>query len=235
MGVEGRHVQANIDRFSGFADTYDDVRPQPPHVMVDMLTQMAGAAEPALVVDLGSGTGLSTRIWAGRAREVIGIEPNADMRAEAAKHTPAHMPGIRYMEGTSTQTGLLGGCAEVATAVQALHWMEPEGTLAEVARILRPGVYDTVRRWPKSRHLENMKSSGRFRFVRELYAHQVDSGNAARYMALVHSQGGVVAVLRRGYTEEQVGLERLREIARRVIGEREMPWYYGYKIRVGVV
>lgn len=101
-----------------------------------------------MVVDIGSGTGLSTRIWAGRSVEVIGIEPNPDMRRQAEDATNA--PNIRFQEGFSTETGLADGCADIVTVSQAFHWMEPEPTLAEVARILRTGgvfaVYDCD--WP---------------------------------------------------------------------------------------
>lgn len=263
-------VQANIDRFNGFADCYDDVRPRPPDVLVDMLTQMAGVEGPDLVIDLGSGTGLSTRIWAGRARQVIGVEPNPDMRTEAHRQTPAEMVSISYREGTSTRTSLSDGCADIVTAVQALHWMEPEGTFAEVVRILRPGgifaavdcdwppavhpnldaayarmheriellqkqtgVYDSVTRWPKREHLERMRESGQFRWIREIHAHQTDSGDAARYLRLVHSQGGVVALLRRGCTEEDLGLDELRAAAERAMGNRTMNWFYSYRVRLG--
>jgi protein-L-isoaspartate O-methyltransferase len=43
------------------------------------------APTPALVVDLGSGTGLSTAVWAEQARRVIGLEPLAAFRREAAR------------------------------------------------------------------------------------------------------------------------------------------------------
>ena len=56
---------ANIERFTGFAGLYDDFRPKPPVVIVDILTQLAQAQRPQLMVDLGCGTGLSTRLWAG--------------------------------------------------------------------------------------------------------------------------------------------------------------------------
>src|SRR5437016_6417973 len=46
---------------------------------------------------------------------------------------------IEYREGVAHQTGLPDGCADIVTAAQALHWMEPTATLAEIARILRPG------------------------------------------------------------------------------------------------
>jgi len=36
-------------------------------------------------------------------------------------------------------TDLPDGCADIVTCSQSLHWMVPESTFAEVARILRPG------------------------------------------------------------------------------------------------
>ncbi len=127
---------ANVERFTGFAETYDRYRPQPPLVLLDILTQLAQVARPRLVVDLGSGTGLSARIWAPRAEQVIGIEPNADMCRQAEARAAAN---VRYQPGYSHATGLPDACAEIVTAVQALHWMEPEPTFAEVARIVRSG------------------------------------------------------------------------------------------------
>src|SRR5690606_15398774 len=98
---------------------------------------LAAVERPALVVDVGSGTGLSTRLWAGRADQVIGIEPGDDMRRQAEAQTAA--PSVRYQPGYSTATGLPDACADIVTVSQALHWMEPEPTFAEMARILRPG------------------------------------------------------------------------------------------------
>ena len=99
------------------------------------------------VVDLGSGTGLSSR-WASEfARSVVGVEPNADMRSQAEKRP---MPNVAYRPGFSHDTGLGAASADVIVAVQAMHWMEPVSTLTEVARLLRPGgVFATVDAdWP---------------------------------------------------------------------------------------
>lgn len=104
------------------------------------------------MVDLGSGTGLSTRYWADKAREVVGIEPAADMRREAEARTQAG--NVSYREGLSHQTGLPDQCAQIVTCAQALHWMEPQATFDEVARILTPGgvfaAYDYD--WPPTTH-----------------------------------------------------------------------------------
>jgi SAM-dependent methyltransferase len=127
----------NVDRFSGFAARYDECRPAPPAAFADVLTRYAKVDRPALVVDLGCGTGLSTRLWAGRADRVVGIEPNDEMRAVARSRTDA--PEITYRAGHGAETGQADAGADIVTVSQALHWMEPRSTLAEAARILRPG------------------------------------------------------------------------------------------------
>ncbi len=130
-------TSGNIERFSGFASEYDDVRPQAPAAALDVLCEMVGLPSPALVVDLGAGTGLSTRLWIGRARRLIGIEPNDDMRGQAIRAT---QPGaIEYRAGRAEATGLPDRCADIVTCVQAFHWLEPTATLTEVHRLLRPG------------------------------------------------------------------------------------------------
>jgi ubiquinone/menaquinone biosynthesis C-methylase UbiE len=129
------------DIWTGKASGYDRVRPVPPPALLDLLTQFMHMPHPSLVVDLGSGTGLSTALWGERAERVIGIEPSADMRREAARKVVDHpyASHIAYREGFAHQTGLSDGCADIVTCAQAFHWMEPAATLAEIARILRPG------------------------------------------------------------------------------------------------
>src|SRR5260370_31983298 len=146
------------EMWTGKASSYNRVRPTPPPALLDLLTQVIGMSHPALVVDVGSGTGLSTGIWGERAGEVIGIEPNADMRKEAVQNVEGHSSAahIEYREGFAHQTGLPDGCADIVTAAQSFHWMEPTATLAEIARILRPGglfaAYDYD--WPPTLHWE---------------------------------------------------------------------------------
>ena len=148
MTASPAHESATVERFMGFADLYDAFRPRPPLVLLDILTQLAEAPQPALVVDLGCGTGLSTTIWASRAAEVIGVEPSVDMRRQAEARTAGEsgqmegLPGavnVSYQAGYANATGLPDGCAEIVTCSQSLHWMEPVSTFAEIARILRPG------------------------------------------------------------------------------------------------
>ena len=121
----------------GFAARYDATRPRPPAVLLELLPALAGVERPRLIVDLGSGTGLSTRFWAGTSDEVVGVEPQAAMCAFAEQATQA--ANVRYVERPAEQTGLPDGAADIVTAAQSLQWMDLGAALAEVARILRPG------------------------------------------------------------------------------------------------
>ena len=137
MSENAGDFTGNVERFTGFADVYDRYRPGPPTALADSVLYFAGLGRPRRVVDLGSGTGLSTRYWAAHADEVVGIEPSADMRRQAELATP--LRNVSYREGFSHATGLDDRCAQVVSCSQSLHWMEPAGTFGEVARILEPG------------------------------------------------------------------------------------------------
>jgi SAM-dependent methyltransferase len=131
-------TEPDLARFSGFADLYDAHRPSPPDRLGSLLARYAGmrGSRRPEVVDIGSGTGLSSRWAATWAQRVIGVEPNDDMRAVAEARAT---PGVTYVDGTSDATGLADDTADVVLAVQAMHWMEPASTHGEVARILRAG------------------------------------------------------------------------------------------------
>jgi ubiquinone/menaquinone biosynthesis C-methylase UbiE len=129
----------NIERFNGFSVLYDCNRPSAPNEVVKILTTYL-QDKPKLVVDVGCGTGLSTFIWFGEAEKVIGVEPNDDMREVASsKWEAAQKPsGLKFEKALSHQLGLPNETADIITCSQSFHWMEPQSTLKEFARVLRP-------------------------------------------------------------------------------------------------
>jgi ubiquinone/menaquinone biosynthesis C-methylase UbiE len=147
-------MDPNVRRFTGFADVYNQHRPQLPPVIGDILSQLAGPGRPPRVVDIASGTGLSTRLWKGRDATVIGIEPSPDMRAIAETLQADERSNITFQEGLSTCTGLPDTSVDIVTISQALHWMEPAPTFHEIARILRPGgIFAAIDcEWPPTIH-----------------------------------------------------------------------------------
>ncbi|MEO8610481.1 MAG: class I SAM-dependent methyltransferase [Chloroflexota bacterium] len=264
------YAEANVERFAGFAELYDVYRPALPPVIIDILTQYAAVIRPHCVVDLGSGTGLSTRLWAEHADSVIGIEPGEHMRHVAEARSSA-FANICYQSGWSSATGLPDTCADIVTAVQSLHWMEPTATLAEVARVLRQGGifavidpdyppvisweaelldqnfmiqvgkrltdggYDRdIKRWPRGEHLERMQQSGHFRYTKSFALHHVEPGDADRMVGLALSQASVQTLLKNGFTQAQIGIPTFRAAAERVLGDNPPPWYFTYRVHIGV-
>ncbi len=255
--------RSGYDR-DGFAAHYDRFRPRPPAALLDSLLQIAQVERAALVVDLGAGTGLSTRAWAGYADRVIGVEPNPAMRAAA--------PDLELVAAFAQDTGLRAGEADIVTCSQSLHWMDPEPTFAEAARLLRPGGvfaaydYDPIpicdleveqayatllarRRalraerdirqgadtWPKETHLDRIRESGLFRYCREFVLQSVEEGGAERIEGFWRSLG--LPVVDDGDAEAEASLryDELRAVADRVLGDRVIPLRFGYRVRIGVV
>jgi SAM-dependent methyltransferase len=120
-----------------FAEVYDRYRPSAPSALRDILTLVAQVERPRLVVDLGAGTGLSTRVWSEGASMVVGVEPNPTMLARAQRVTAA--TNVSYVRAFASATGLATGAADIVTCAQSFHWMEPIEVLDEAARLLRPG------------------------------------------------------------------------------------------------
>jgi SAM-dependent methyltransferase len=126
-----------IRRFAQAAESFDRHRPSPPPDLIAFVRSMAPQAPPLRVVDLGCGTGLSTRPWSGLCDEVIGVDPASEMLDAATAATSAG--NVFFRSGWSHDTGLPTGCAAVVTCASSFHWMDPVPTLREVRRILRPG------------------------------------------------------------------------------------------------
>ena len=79
-----------------------------------------------------------------------------------------------------------------------------------------------------------MRASGRFRYVREVTLHSVEMGNGDRLVGLALSQGHVATPLKHGVSEDEAGITALREVAQRVLGDALRPWYFSYRVRLGV-
>ena len=149
-----------VSRFADLAPRYDAARPQAPAELAEVLMQWSGRSDPD-VVDVGAGTGLSTVIWVGRARQVTAVEPGDRMRAVAlgrlglnpdrpagvlASSGPARggsaaarPTAVTVTAGSAEATGLPDECADIVTASQAMHWFDAARALPEIVRILRPG------------------------------------------------------------------------------------------------
>jgi SAM-dependent methyltransferase len=123
-------------RFSARAESYAQARPSYPHAVLEVL-DLVRLKEPTVIADLGSGTGIFSRLLLESRAVVHAVEPNAEMRLLAERDL-GHQPRFHSVAGRSEATTLDSTSIDLVTAAQAFHWFDLEPTRREVVRILRP-------------------------------------------------------------------------------------------------
>lgn len=261
-------MKKNADRFLGFADTYNDVRPAMPDEPMKIITRYLGHS-PRHVVDLGCGTGLSTKIWIPLCERVIGVEPNKDMLELARNIQSAN---TSFICAYGHKTGIDPQWADVVMCSQSFHWMEPEATLYEVNRILQyGGIFATVDcDWPpisiwqadkayqalddkarqmekedaelketfilyhKDKHLENIKKSGFFRYIREIVFSGREQCTAERYIKLLLSQGSIQGILKKYPERIDKDIKEFKDLIESLFEHQTLDINFSYRMRLGV-
>ena len=125
-------------RFSSRVEDYIKFRPGYPAALVSALLDKAGLVPGATVADVGSGTGIFTRLLLDQGLQVTAVEPNANMR-QAAENLLSGYPRFTSIDASAEHTGLADHSIDLVTAAQAFHWFNNEATRMEFGRILKPG------------------------------------------------------------------------------------------------
>lgn len=125
-------------RFSERVENYARYRPSYPPDLSRLLEDERGLADGAEVADIGSGTGLLSRVLLERGAWVHGVEPNREMR-ESGERLLADHERFTSVAGTAEATTLSEGSVGLVTAGQAFHWFDREAARREFGRILAPG------------------------------------------------------------------------------------------------
>ena len=125
-------------RFSTRVDRYVKYRPGYPPEVVDLVCAGCRLAPGARIADVGSGTGILTRLFLEAGFDVVGVEPNREMR-EAGERFLAHLGGFTSVDGSAEATTLDDASIELVIAGQAFHWFDQSAARREFARVLAPG------------------------------------------------------------------------------------------------
>lgn len=125
-------------RFSIRAAAYERYRPSYPPEVLQLARQACGLTAESRIADIGSGTGLLSRVFLDAGCEVFGVEPNQEMRRTGERLLSSY-PRFHSVDARAEATGLPDGSMDLVSAGQAFHWFEPEPARAEFRRILKPG------------------------------------------------------------------------------------------------
>ena len=125
------HLHRQVaEGFGADAGRYDRARPTYP---ADLISRLVAASPGRDFLDVGCGTGISSRLLAAAGCQVLGVDPDPRMAAQASTG------------GTETEVARFedwdpaGRSFDAVTAAQAWHWVDPAAGAAKAAAVLRQG------------------------------------------------------------------------------------------------
>jgi SAM-dependent methyltransferase len=122
--------------FGAAAAAYAEYRPDYPLDAVRWCVAPVGRDLAGLrVLDLGAGTGKLTAQLASLGADVTAVEPDPAMLAELRRG----LPSVRALSGSAEEIPLADGSVDAVLCGQALHWVNLDRALPEIARVLVPG------------------------------------------------------------------------------------------------
>ncbi len=126
------------ERFTDTVQDYIKYRPSYPKEVLQLLIEECGLNENTVIADVGSGTGLLSKLFLDHGCVVYGVEPNQAMR-EAAEVYLKEYANFHSVSGTAEATSLEEKSVNIITAGTAFHWFDIDKTKEEFKRILKLG------------------------------------------------------------------------------------------------
>lgn len=124
-------------RFSGRVDNYIKFRPSYPDEILKFLKEEINLSSEFIIADIGSGTGILSKIFLDNGNKVFCIEPNSEMRKAGETYLKNYKNFIS-INGTAESSQLHDHSIDLITAGQAFHWFDIEKSKKEFIRILKP-------------------------------------------------------------------------------------------------
>lgn len=129
--------------YDGLAERYHRYRPGYPEAALAAIAGVCRqvAAQAPLLIDVGAGTGISTRALAevlGPDWRLVGVEPSDDMRRTAVAQSAA-LKNVSFQSGAAEALPFDSNSAGGLLVAQALHWFDRPMFYKEAGRLLTPG------------------------------------------------------------------------------------------------
>ena len=130
-------------RFSNRVADYLRYRPSYPPALLDRLGKECGLRREHVIADIGSGTGLLSKLFLEHGNSVMGVEPNGEMRAGGEDFLREYS-NFSSINGSAERTTLAPASVDFITAGQAFHWFDVGKAAIEFRRILKLGGWVVV-------------------------------------------------------------------------------------------
>jgi len=117
------------------AETYVAGRPDYPDAARVWLRDTLALAPGKTAMDVGAGTGKFLPYLRETGVKVLALEPVAGMRARLTRDNP----DVEIFAGTADRIPVPDASLDAIVCAQSFHWFATRATMAEFARVLKPG------------------------------------------------------------------------------------------------
>lgn len=125
--------------FGRAAPDYSKYRATYPEELYDRLEARDIGLDQGPILDLGTGTGFLAHGFAQRGYDVIGLDVDPALLAQAQRANHKMKPTVDYVRAVAEEIPLQAGTFRVVTAGQCWHWFDRDRVAREVRRVLTAG------------------------------------------------------------------------------------------------
>jgi SAM-dependent methyltransferase len=124
--------------FDAVAAIYDKFRPAYPQKLIAHIIKLIGLPEGGKILEIGSGTGKATRLFARRGYSILCVEPGANLAAVAAQNLQT-FPRVSFEIARFEQAQEHPDEFDLVMSAQAFHWISKDIGYVKAAHALKTG------------------------------------------------------------------------------------------------
>ena len=128
-------VKPGYGKFGNLGKRYDEARQGFPQETIDRFWRLVGHEQPR-VLDLGCGTGISTRQLVRPGAKLFGADNDPEMIRIAERKVDSE---ITYCVAPANCLPFSSETFDAVTAFSAFHWFCDKDSVQEIQRVLKPG------------------------------------------------------------------------------------------------
>jgi SAM-dependent methyltransferase len=123
--------------FDTVADLYHHYRPGYPQELIDCIIELTGLPPAGKILEIGSGTGKATLLFAQRGYSILCVEPGENLAAVAARNLGT-FPGVQFEISRFEDWQEKPDGFDLVLSAQAFHWVPKEVGYTKATRALKP-------------------------------------------------------------------------------------------------